>query len=276
MFFRFLSFCLALISTVQSVQADTIRLFGRSFEKSIAVWGASYAPPSVTERGRENAKFELYVRPSIELYRFNKRTVLVGYSIVSVIQNSQGFTYDNKITFSAGLELEHKLSKAVKIAVGGKWKIENEFTTGIRRDRLIFTADANLWKTFKPAWVRQRFREGTRLQLSGWANYRYPSSLHEYERNNGQLQGVIKLALAMPYKSTKLKIAPFSSLKLKADHKSRAYGNIIEPALGVELKIPINGGGSIAVGGKLAYEWRHATGTSEQGNTAYVSWYRRF
>mgnify|MGYP000589694360 CR=1 FL=1 len=257
-------------------RADTLKIFGRDFNKSVAVWGSAYAPPGVTESARENAKFELYIRPEIELYRFNKKAVLVGYSLVTLIQNSQGFTYDNKVTFAAGLELKYQLSKAVRLGVGAKWKIEHEFTTGIRRDRLIFTADASVWKTWKPKWMVKSLPQGSELILSGWSNYRFPASLHEFERDNGQWQGALKLAVAMPIKQTQIKFAPFLSIKAKADHKGRSYNNTLEPAFGLDVKFPIKDGGSIAVGVKTAYQRRHATGTSEHGNTAYVTWYKKF
>lgn len=269
LFLFFSVFCLAL-----PAQAEPFRLFGRSYDRSLAVYGSFIAPPGVTESPTENAKFELYIKPSITLRKLSDKTSLVAYAIVAFLGDSEGFTYNNKVTFALGTEIQYQLSKAVRLSFGSQWKMEREFSTGTLRSAFILTADASVYKTWKPDWLKHR--QGTELVLSGWANYRGPGSLHDSERKNGQLQASFKLAVVMPYRETKLKFAPFISVMAKADQLGRAFNNTFEPAIGLDLKIPISGGGSIAVGAKTAHQIRHATGTAQTGTSAYVTWYKRF
>lgn len=268
--------CGLLICLANGSAADTVKLFGRSYDKSVAVYGSFFVPPGPTESASENAKLEFYVKPSITLRKLSDKNALVGYAIFAFLQDNEGFDFNNKVTFLVGLELQHKLSSAVRLSFGAQLKAEREFSTGTVRRRAILTADLNLYKTFKPEWIRDRLPEGSQLVLSGWANYRYPGSLHGSERENGLLQGSFKLAASMPLGKTKLSIAPFVSLKAKADHKGRAFNNILEPAIGFDFKIPLNGGGDIRLGTKSVYQWRHASGTSETAILGYVAWYKRF
>jgi hypothetical protein len=256
--------------------AEPFRLFGRTYDKSVAVYGSLIVPPGPTENAGENAKLELYLKPSITLRKYSQKTSLVGYSIFALIQDSESFDYNNKITFLVGIEVQHKLTKAVRLAFGAQAKAEHEFSTGTNRSRAIVTADLNLYHTWKPDWVQKRLPSGSRIVLSGWANYRYPGSLHTSEKDNGLLQGSFKLAASMPLRQSKLSLAPFVSIKANADHKGRAFNNILEPALGIDLKIPFKDGGDISVGAKSVYQWRHSKGTSETAILGYVSWYKRF
>jgi hypothetical protein len=258
------------------VAADTLRLFGRTFDKSVLVWGSAIAPPGVTESIRENAKFELYVKPAITLKRFSEKTSLVAYSVIGFFQDSQKFSYDNKITLAFGSEIQYKLSKAVSLSYGGQWKVEHEFSTGAVRSRFVLTADASVYRTWRPVWIQKRFRPGSQLVLSGWANYRYPGSLYASEKTNGQAQAALKLAIDMPIGETKLRLSPFTSIKLKADHLGRSYNNTIEPALGFDVKIPVAKGGSIALGTKTSAQWQHTTGKITIGNQFYVTWYKKY
>lgn len=271
----FATFCI-LSAFALPTSADQIKLFGRSFDKSLAIYGSVDVPPDPTESARENAKFELYIKPSITLRKFSDTTSLVGYSIFALIGNAEGHDYDNKVTFLVGAEIQHRLSPSVRLSFGAHLKTEQEFITRVTRTRAILAADLNLYKTSEPPWIKNRMRDGSRLVLSGWANYRYPGSLHASEKDNGLLQGSLKLAVSMPYRDTRLAIAPFVSIKAKADHKGRAFNNVLEPALGVDLKIPFRNGGEIAVGTKAVYQWRHATGTSASGILGYVKWYKEF
>lgn len=256
--------------------ADQITLFGRSFDKSVAVYGSVFAPPGPSESASENAKLEFYIRPSLTFKKYNAKTSLVGYSIFALLKDSDGFSYNNKITFLLGVEVQHKLSDAVRLSFGAQAKTEHEFSTGADRSRAILTADLSLYKTWQPNWVQDRFGDGSRLVLSGWANYRYPGSLHSSEKDNGLLQGSFKFAVSMPIGESKLSFAPFVSMKAKADHKGRPFNNIVEPALGFDLKIPFKNGGDIAFGAKSVYQWRHAGGTNQTGILGYITWYKRF
>ncbi len=265
-----------LFAFVGPVSADQITLFGRSFDKSLAIYGSFTVPPDPTERARDNAKFELYVKPSITLHKFSDTTALVGYSTLAIIGNAEGHDYDNKVTFLVGAEIQHRLSPAVRLSFGAHLKSELEFATRVTRTRAVLAADLNLYKTSEPKWIKTRLRDGSRLVLSGWANYRYPGSLHATEKHNGLLQGSLKLAVSVPFKDTRMAIAPFMSIKAKADHKGRAFNNVLEPAIGIDLKIPFRQSGEIAVGTKAVYQWRHATGTSASGILGYVKWYKEF
>ena len=256
--------------------AKPIKLFGRSFDKSVAIYGTFFVPPGPTESAGENAKLEFYLKPSITLHKYSDKTSLVGYSIFAVLQDRKGLSFNNKVTFLLGLEVQHKLSKSVRLSFGAQVKTEYELTTGINRGRAILTADLNLYNTWEPKWVTARLANGSKVVLSGWANYRYPGSLHSSEKNNGLLQGSIKFAVSSPLGTSKLALAPYVSLKAKADHKGRSFNNIVEPAVGVDLKIPFKNGGDISVGAKSVYQWRHASGTSETAILGYVSWYKRF
>ena len=274
--YRFACFVAFVVCLSAQAHADTITIFGRKFDKSVATYGSFIVPPGPTERAGENAKAEFYLKPSITLHKFNDKTVLVAYSIFAVLQDRKGFSFNNKATFSLGLELQHKLSNATRLSFGIRQKTEHEFLTRVTRSRLILTADLNVYKTWESEWVKKRLKPGSRIILSGWANYRYPGSLHRSEDDNGLLQGAFKFATSIPLRDTKLSVAPFVSLKAKADHKGRAFNNIIEPAFGVDLNIPFKRGGSISVGTKSVYQWRHATGTSEAAILGYVSWYKKF
>lgn len=262
--------------TTTAVRADQITLFGRSFDKSVAIYGSVIVPPGPTERAGDNAKLEFYLKPSITLRKYSKKTSLVGYSIFAFLQDSEGFSFNNKMTFLVGVEVQHKLTKAVRLSFGTQIKAEREFSTGTFRSRPILTADLNLYHTWKPRWVRDRLPSGSKLVLSGWANYRYPGSLHTSEKHNGLVQGSFKLAADMPLGDTRLSLAPFASIKAKADQKGRSFNNILEPALGVDLKIPFQKSGNIAVGAKSVYQWRHATGTATTAILGYVTWYKKF
>lgn len=227
--------------------AKPITLFGRSFDKSVAICGSFIIPPGPTERAGENAKLEFYLKPSITLHKFSDKTSLVGYSIFALLQDRKRLSFNNKATFILGLEVQHKLSKSVRLSFGAHVKTEYELTTGINRGRAILTADLNLYKTWKPKWIQAWLPNGSKMVLSGWSNYRYPGSLHASEKNNGLLQGSFKIAVSRPLGKTKLALAPFVSLKAKADHKGRSFNNIVEPALGIDLKIPFKNGGDISV-----------------------------
>jgi hypothetical protein len=260
----------------QTALADDIRLFGRDFPKTVAVYGSFFIPPGVSERARDNAKFELYIKPSITLRKLTQKSDLVAYTIFGLLKDRAGFSYNNKVTFALGLEVRHKLSRAVSLAFGGKWETGYELSSGVRRSGFVLTADASLWKTWQPDWLQTRLPQGSKIILSGWANYRFPGSLDKSESNNGLLQGAVKFALSVPYRTTKLSLAPYFSFTAKADHAGRSYNNILEPALGLELSIPIKGGGSVAVGVKSSHQISHSAGTRKSGNAGYVSWYKKF
>ncbi len=272
----FLIFCILFLGTANGLRADQITLFGRSFDKSVAIYGSFIVPPGPTERAGDNAKFEFYLKPSITLHKYSQKTSLVGYSVFALLQDVEGFSFNNKMTFLIGVEVQHKLSKAVRLSFGMQLKGEQEFSTGAFRNRPILTADLNLYHTWKPRWVHDRLPAGSKLVLSGWANYRYPGSLHASEKHNGLVQGAFKLAANIPLGKTRLSLAPFASIKAKADQKGRAFNNILEPALGVDLKIPFKKDGNIAVGAKSVYQWRHASGTTTTAVLGYVTWYKKF
>ena len=273
---RLAALCGLITCLAHGAAADTLKLFGRSFEKSVAIYGSFVVPPGPTESAGDNAKLEFYIKPSITLHKISDKTSLVGYSILAVLQDKEGYDYNNKVTFLVGLEIQHKLTKAVRLSFGAQFKGEREFSTGTIRKRPILTADLSLYHTWKPDWVLARLPDRSKLVLSGWANYRYPGSLHASEKRNSLLQGSFKLAVNMPLRQTKLSVAPFVSLKAKADQKGRSYNNIVEPAIGLDLKIPFKNGGDISVGAKSVYQWRHAAGTSETAILGYVKWYKRF
>ncbi|MBR9865451.1 MAG: hypothetical protein GYB24_18660 [Rhodobacteraceae bacterium] len=249
-------------------------MFNRSYDYSLDIYGSFNAPPDLAEIYQENAKFELYIKPSVTLFRLSEKSVFAAYATLVLLKDSDGFEYNNKYTFALGGEFRFRPNDAVKLSFGGKWKMEQEFTTGVMRNAFVWTADASLYKTWRPRWLPRK--EGSELVLSGWANFRYPGSLHQSERKNGQLQAFGKLALAVPYRTTDLKVVPFVSLLAKVDRKGRDFNNRLEPALGVELKIPLLKDGSIEIGAKTAYQNRFATRTSSTGGTVYVKWYKRF
>ncbi|WP_069298542.1 hypothetical protein [Neptunicoccus sediminis] len=254
--------------------AEPFRLFNRSFDYSVEVYGSFNAPSDLAEIYQNNAKFELYVKPSLTLFKLSKNTTFVSYATFALIKDSYGFDYNNKYTFALGSEIRIRPNDTVKLAFGGKWKMEQEFATGMMRSAFVWTADASLYKTWQPRWLPGQ--SNSELVLSGWANLRHPGSLHLSERKNGQLQAFAKLAVAMPFRATRLKIAPFLSLLAKIDQKGRDFNNRLEPALGVELEIPVIGDGSVAIGAKTARQNRFATRTSSGGTSVYVKWYKRF
>jgi len=83
--------------------------------------------------------------------------------------------------------------------------------------------------------------------LSGWGNICYPGSLNPTEKHNVLLQGALKLAVVIPFHKSRLKIAPYGSLLAKVDTKGRDWNNTLEPAIGMELKIPM---GKLSLGGQ--------------------------
>lgn len=254
--------------------AEPFRLFNRSYGPSVEVYGSFNTPPDLADIYQNNAKFELYIKPSVTLFRLSKKTALVAYATLVLLKDSDGFAYNNKFTFALGSEIQIRPSDAVKLSFGGKWKLEREFSTGVLRGGFVWTIDGSLYKTWRPRWLPRE--DESELVLSGWANFRHPGSLHLSERTNGQFQAFVKLAAAIPYRTTGLEVVPFVSVLAKADQKGRDFNNRFEPAIGVELKIPVMGDGTVEIGTKTAYQHRFATRTSSSGASVYVKWYKRF
>lgn len=239
-------------------------------------WGSILTPPSVHERARDNTKAELYLRSQVTLVRWSEDTSLVGYAIFGVLKDRNVFTYNNKASLSIGIQISHKLTKAVKLSFGARWSIEQQFSTGVRNSAVQFTLDGSLWKTWKPDWLKRRLPEGSQLVLSGWGNFRYPAALNDFEKDNGLLQGEIKFALDMPIRQSRVKASPFISLKAKWDIRKRSYNNLVAPAIGLDLKLPFGERGQVTLGIKAVHEMRYETGTTRSGGIAYVAWYRHF
>jgi len=249
---------------------------GRKLDKSMLVWGSFTAPSSVHGSDANNAKFELYAKPTLRLWQLNKNTKLNIYLLAAVLRDKQKFDYNSKVKLGFGVELQHKLTKALRLSVGAKWDAEHRFFSSTTYSALVATGDLSVYKTWKPDWLRRGKWKDAKLVLSGWANFRFPAALDPYERNNGLLQGALKLAAVRPLGKGKLKIAPYCSVLAKADIKGRAYNNTIEPAFGIDLKIPVGKGGELSVGVKAAVQFRHGNGQTQGGGLAYLSWYKNF
>ena len=253
-----------------------VRNIWQEFDQSMLVWGSFMAPSSVHSSDAQNAKFEIYAKPRIRLWQLAKKTQVNGYAIVAALRDKQKLDYNSKLQYAIGVELEHKLTPAVRLSFGAKWDTEYQYFSGITYSALTATADLSVYKSWDPEWLRKGRFPDAQLVLSGWANLRYPGALDPFERHNGLAQGALKLATVVPIGSGELKIAPFVSLAAKADFKGRPWNNTLEPALGVDLKIPIGQRGELSVGAKAAVQLRHVSGQVQSGGLAYLSWYKHF
>lgn len=240
------------------------------------VWGNVLTPPNVHERARDNTKGEVYLRPQITLKSWSEDTSLVTYAVLSLIKDANVFSYNNKAKLALGVEIKHQLTPAVNLSFGARWSVEQFLKTGKRNAAIQFTVDGGLWKTWRPDWLTRRMPDGTQLVLSGWANFRYPAALDPFEKDNGLLQGSVKFALDLPLRQTRVKVSPFVSVSAKWDIRKRSYNNTLEPAVGLDLKVPLGDRGQVTLGLKAAHEYRYESHTSKSGGIAYVSWYKRF
>ncbi|MEM6618632.1 MAG: hypothetical protein AAF631_04945 [Pseudomonadota bacterium] len=239
------------------------------------VSGNLLVPPDLFQSANENAKFELYVTPRIVVQTWSEQTDLSAYVTFGALKDRNVFTYNNKLTIALGIQVRHRVTKALRVRVGARWKIEQE-ASGAADNAFQLTLDADWWKSWRPDWLPKALPKGSRLVFSGWSNFRYPASAHPFEAKNGLLQGSGKLALDMPMGKRKLKLSPFFSVKAKWDIRKRPYNNYVEPALGLDLKVPLKGGGQVTFGIKAAQQFRTTTRTRESGGIAYVSWYKSF
>jgi len=112
--------------------------------------------------------------------------------------------------------------------------------------------------------------------ISSWANFRFPSSLHASEKNNGLLQGEVRLGIETPWRQSNVYLVSFASVLAKVDHKGRAANNIIEPAFGMEIKRPFPKGGDISLGTKSAVQWRPRHAELSSAVVFYLKWYKSF
>lgn len=244
--------------------------------KSMLVWGSFIAPASLDPADRNNAKFEIFAKPTFRLRRFNKKTKLVAYIIVAALRDRLKLDYNSKLTYGIGVELQHKLSNAVRLSFGAKWDSEYQYFAGKTYRALVATADASVYKSFKPDWLRRGKFKQAKLVLSGWGNIRYPAALDPFEKHNALIQGALKLSMIIPLRHSKLKIGPYGALLAKADIKGRPWNNSVEPSLGVDLKIPIGEGGVLSLGAKTTVQLRHTSGQTRNGSQVYLSWYKNY
>lgn len=252
-----------------------LRLFGWRPQVDWIFHGNILTPPDVFQSARDNTKAEAYLRGVVKLKSWSDRTDLLGYATFGVLKDRNRFSYNNKANLSIGVELSHKVG-AVRLRFGGRWSVEQEYSTGTRNSAFQATADADWWKTWQPDWLTRRLPGGSRVVLSGWANFRYPAALDPFERRNGLLQGSVKLAVDMPWRDTRLTLSPFAQVKAKWDIRKRSYNNYVEPALGLDLKWALKGNGQITFGVKQARQIRTTTSTRRNGTIGYISWYKRF
>lgn len=275
--FLFMVFPLFLfILTSQSSMAHADRPTFRNLHKSMLVWGNLTAPASLGPSDRNNAKFEIFAKPTFRLYRFNKKTKLVAYVIVAALRDRQKLNYNSKLTYGIGMEVQHKLTNAVRLSFGAKWDNEYQYFSGTTFHALVATADISVYKSWKPEWLRRGSLKHAKLILSGWGNIRYPGSLDLSEKHNPLIQGALKLTMSIPLPHTKLKIAPYGALLAKADKKGRPWNNTVEPSIGIDLKIPIGKGGGLSLGIRTTVQFRHATGKTRNGTQIYLSWYKNY
>ena len=248
----------------------------RKINKSALVWGSFLAPSSVHSEDSDNTKFELYAKPALEVWRFSEKTSLSAYTIFALLRDSRKLDYYNKLTAGVGLEIRHRLSKAVRLSFGAKWDSERRIYSGHTYSALVATADMSVYHSWSPTWPGNRPGNNANIVLSGWANFRYPSALEPYEKSNALLQGSLKMSVVLPLASGNFKIAPFASLSAKADVKGRPYNNTFEPAVGLDLKIPIGEGAELVAGAKMQLQVRLLSGETQAGTIAYLSWYKNF
>ncbi|MCP5087351.1 MAG: hypothetical protein GY952_11175 [Rhodobacteraceae bacterium] len=245
-------------------------------EKSTLVWGSFLAPNSVRSGDSQNAKFEVYAKTSFPLLTINEKTSVQAYSLFALVRDSQKLDFNSKIKAAIGLELRHQLSKAVRLSFGAKLDNEHRIYSSTTYSAPVATADLSVYKSWKPAWLSHLSEGKARLVLSGWSNIRYPAALEPAEHDNVLLQGAFKAAIVFPMTGTKLKLAPFLSASFKKDGKGRAWNNYVEPALGLDLKIPIGERGELVMGAKTLQQYRFGTGETQSGAIGYVSWYKHF
>lgn len=247
-----------------------------AFEVEWVTWGNLLTPPDVHQSAADNSKLDVYLRGEVVLKNLGERTDLLAYGQVALIKDRNRFSYNNKAEGALGIALRHKFESGVQLSFGARWAADRELSGGRGNDAVQATVDASLYRSFRPAWLSARLPDGARLILSGWANFRYPASVDPFERRNGLAQGALKLGLDLPWRETKAKVSPFVSLTAKWDIRKRSYNNSLEPALGVDLKHPLPGGGSVAVGLKGAMQFRTETGTRHSRMIGYITWYKRF
>lgn len=255
---------------------NPLRKHWNNLDKSMLVWGSFTVPSSIRKQDANNAKFEIYAKPTVRLWQLGENTKVVGYAIVAALRDRQKFDYDSKVKLGFGVELQHKLTSAVRLSFGARWDSEHRYFSGTTYSALIATADLSVYKSWEPEWLRKGRLSDARLVLSGWANLRYPNALDPSERHNGMVQGSLKLAAVVPIGKGKLKLAPFASILGKADLKGRPWNNTVEPALGIDLKIPLGKRGELSVGVKSALQLRHTNGKVQGGALGYLSWYKHF
>ncbi len=207
---------------------------------------------------------------------FGDKSSLSAYVIFAALRDSQKLDYNSKVKAGIGVELKHRLSKAVRLSFGAKWDNEYRIYSGTTYSAPVATADLSIYKSWRPDWLRNGPASDAKLVLSGWANIRFPAALEPSERDNVLAQGVFKLGMIFPLAKTGLKIAPFASIGVKADSKGRAFNNKIEPAVGLDLKIPIGRRGELVAGIKITQQTRFHSGQTQVGTIGFLSWYKNF
>lgn len=243
---------------------------------SVTIWGGLFAPASVRESDRENIKFETYVKPAVNIVDLSQKTWLSAYGLFAVLRDEEKLNYNSKSRFALGIELKHKLTKAIRVSFGARYAWEHEFYSGTNREGTVLTADVSLYRVLRPEWLSSVRAERGKVILSGWANFRYPGSLEVSEKRNFLAQAAIKASLKHPIGGGPFSIAPFTGVVVKADGKRRPWNNTVEPAIGLDLKTPLRKGGELTVGLKTSVQVRYLDGDNESGTIAYMAWYKRF
>ncbi|MCP5075507.1 MAG: hypothetical protein GY947_19725 [Rhodobacteraceae bacterium] len=262
------------INVMGSAASDAGRL--KDIEKTTLMWGSFLAPSSVRSDDSENAKFEIYAKTSFAILSFGNKSTVQAYSIFAAIRDSQELDFNSKVKAGFGLELRHQLSKAVRLSFGARWDSEYRIYSGTTYNAPVATADVSLYKSWKPQWLRKRVSKKGELVLSGWSNIRYPAALEPAERSNILLQGAFKAAVVFPLAGTRMKVAPFVSTSFKKDSQGRPWNNYIEPAIGLDLKIPVGRRGELVAGVKTLQQSRFVSGEVQFGTLGYLSWYKHF
>ncbi|MEM7441662.1 MAG: hypothetical protein AAF393_18950 [Pseudomonadota bacterium] len=236
-------------------------------------WGEIRSPEDLSKP--RNAKLELYLRPEITLHRWGDRADLVAYAIISGFRDQRQLSYNNKTQVFLGVEGRYQISDAVRLKFGVRFGHEDEFNTAFSASAAQLTFDAEIWQVWTPKFLTRNFPQNSRIVMSGWADFRYPASLHPFDKKNGLGQASVKLALDVPIAKSRVRVAPFVQMKTKMDLKKRVDLNYIAPAVGLDFKFGLKQG-EVSIGVKAVRQIRLGTLEVFDDQVAYVSWYKRF
>ncbi len=191
-------------------------------------------------------------------------------------QDSQEFTFNNRIKTSVGVSYDRKLSKSFNVSLTLQYDHDNRFLTHVKqsgwRGKISSFYYKNRWRN-RPQNHKGFFRQNS--WVKNWAVLTFPESLEEGNRNLAFITGGEVATAFVIGKKAKLQYVPFVDVILAKDSYKLSANNKAILGFGFKLRKSIKGG-EVALGAKYAFDRRWTRGTTQSGIVAFSGWYKSF